>query len=552
MAVGSTKPMTSRQAKQAYKDRGGVAQLTELQRRQLDRRIELQARADAIRERNERRKENQRKKELRDAKTAEMRRKQGLPPVPEPKVSTSQPRILTFLDGNGRNTLQQPADGRTELEGQGENHTEHDEYEHGGEALGVTTPGTSAKASEPSSAKVEAGEHAPFWDKVRSHAIERTVGPLNHDETRHLAPSEHDDTAAPTRVVVPDATTARSRQSQEQPTDDIRSAAIENHPPSQDRCITIGTRHAGESHMVHLGASLQRDCTSVSSGHPAQNVTDRDTAILMQGSLSDNGDLPGTHDDADWFGGYGSVNHPSLPSTLLTQLEAEAAAEDLADWFPNDSQVHFGSEPQCVRSTADCGDGTGQHRRSPSSHLERTRVEPGQCKEPPGQMLDDLVLAAMLPSDSQAITGQQASAEQQLTLDPEAGTIPTVDGIDDGVAVNQGSPEARARCSTSHPSLAQHLMLVSDNTRRLDLEGDAISSTEPYTLGGPGSADDDIAFSLDLTPGEVAQLEAQACRAMGVDRVSTLAQPVWCPAAAEPMSDFGELELSTQDLMALP
>ncbi|KAL8743872.1 MAG: hypothetical protein Q9190_003826, partial [Brigantiaea leucoxantha] len=95
-AASSYRPQTLRQAKRAYQKSSGP-RLTEIERRRLARDVELQARADAIKAREERAKENKRKKAEKLERDRETRKKMGIPEPVQNHVGPSQLSLGDFV-----------------------------------------------------------------------------------------------------------------------------------------------------------------------------------------------------------------------------------------------------------------------------------------------------------------------------------------------------------------------------------------------------------------------------------------------------------------------
>ena len=93
------RPQTTKAAKRAFNKRGGSL-VSDAERRQIARAVELEKRAAKIRQKDERRKENKRKRDEKEEKHREVRRRMGREESPV-KVEEGQLRLLGFLKKQG-------------------------------------------------------------------------------------------------------------------------------------------------------------------------------------------------------------------------------------------------------------------------------------------------------------------------------------------------------------------------------------------------------------------------------------------------------------------
>lgn len=100
-AINSNRPQTLKQAKKAYRKAGATPRMSEAELRRLARAVELQERADRIKEREIKKKANRKKKAEKMEKEREARRKVGLPEIREAYVGPSQLK-LAFPGARGK------------------------------------------------------------------------------------------------------------------------------------------------------------------------------------------------------------------------------------------------------------------------------------------------------------------------------------------------------------------------------------------------------------------------------------------------------------------
>ena len=97
---GTRRPQTLKQAKRAFRKSGGEVRLSESEKALIERRAELQERADRINEREARRKANLKKREEKREREREARHRMGIPTPPSKKdiqVGPSQLHLSHFI-----------------------------------------------------------------------------------------------------------------------------------------------------------------------------------------------------------------------------------------------------------------------------------------------------------------------------------------------------------------------------------------------------------------------------------------------------------------------
>lgn len=100
-AINPNRPQTLKQAKKAYRKAGATPRMSEAELRRLARAVELQERADRIKEREIKKKANRKKKAEKMEKERGARRKVGLPEIREAYVGPSQLK-LAFPGAHGK------------------------------------------------------------------------------------------------------------------------------------------------------------------------------------------------------------------------------------------------------------------------------------------------------------------------------------------------------------------------------------------------------------------------------------------------------------------
>lgn len=632
MVGNNFKPMTSKQAKKAYKARGGVAQLTDLQKRQLERAVELEERAQAIREKEERKKENARKRELKDAKTAEMRAKQGLPPVPKPKVAASQPRIMAFLGRNGKNAGQQQAKGQTEVESELEDLEDDagddDDDEAAEDRSELIEQATAIRASvaEQSQKTATAAEDADaleydlFWDGVRSQVMEQVFEASQRQTSPTPATRKRRHSATFTR-----ATTLVGRL----PADAVDPEVYVNPkdlyvPPSQNVLANKRPRSAGQvdvsewkeeaaerARLAHrprsaivTGSGAFAELASFASTSEA--VAINEPVVATREPWNEESEMLDVHQELAALREHGRMMResearsrqatvaPLLPAAGMNAPELDLNAEDFADWFPDDSQVQLSPElthrpfvaSQAITELPTIKTNSS-HRGLSSTHGNAISSKHGQRHMPPPPVVSDDDLASMLPSDSQALVDETVPLAQpsleldvdmfpsdsqvQAELDVAASFFPSdSQALASNDRPNTDSATSRPVPPANHPPnrepqaktvSAKELeeLLRGITASQLAVFDDEIANDTSATVEAAAAVmqvatieGDEFDEDLDLTAGEAAELEAEAIRSSRAQTPVTSMQGVGTTVAEESGSEFGELELSTQELRDLP
>ncbi|KAL9043403.1 MAG: hypothetical protein Q9214_003411 [Letrouitia sp. 1 TL-2023] len=131
------RPQTLRQAKRAYQKSRSSTRLSDVERRRLQREVELQERASRIRLQEERIRENRRKKLEKIEHEREVRKRMGIPEPEKGYIGPSQLRLGTFITTG---TKIDDMEGKENLKPLGENDEEKPFSQNTSRFLSIQTP----------------------------------------------------------------------------------------------------------------------------------------------------------------------------------------------------------------------------------------------------------------------------------------------------------------------------------------------------------------------------------------------------------------------------